>query len=365
MVCIAAFIILCILSVFVAILSIFRRDLGKKYWQTFKKAWGCVAKKVTLQKCETHFKEDIKNSILKKVIIKKPKLVKPISIGIEITAVLIVAITVWSLVTAVKSGLALWTLGTCDVVRPSACVIGAEICSIDQEEPKNPIEAVGRWFADWGEIFSAIPDKFRSWDVENFPLHGFFIGDISEDSVTTAIDILDPGCVVCLQSFKNQLSSSFFNDHKTLIVPFAIENPDGSYKFKNSGLIVRYLLAISDYGVLPPAHDVPLGLFPSATLSVEIIKRIFTTYNDDHIIYQTVFNELLDEAAAEALLQVWLSEFGYSDYQISEITNLAHSEAITDQMTENSQIIQNDIRARGIPTMIFDGRRHTGLFKAE
>ena len=84
MVCIVAFIILCLMSVIVAFLSIFRRDIGKRWWKTFKKAWGCVGKKVRLQKCETGFKEDIKNSILSKVIVKRPKLVKPISIGLEV-----------------------------------------------------------------------------------------------------------------------------------------------------------------------------------------------------------------------------------------------------------------------------------------
>jgi len=347
MVCIAAFIILCLLSVFVAILSIFRRDLGKKYWQTFKKAWGCVGKKITLQKCETHFKEDIKNSILKKVILKKPKLVKPISVGIEITAVLIVVITLWSLVVGVKSGLALWSLGTCDVVRPSACVLGAEICSIDQEEPKNPIEAIGRWFTDWGEIFSAIPDKFRSWDTADFQLHGFTANQSTNDQ-PPAIDILDPGCVVCLQSFKNQLSAGFFEDYQTLIVPFPIQNPDGSYKFKNSDVLVRYILATAQ---LNSEH------------AFKILEKLFTEYNENNIIYQTVFNDHLDESAAERLLQAWLSEFGLSIPEIARITFDANSKVIAQKMAENKDIIENQIRVRGIPTLIFNGKRHTGLFK--
>jgi hypothetical protein len=350
MVCIAAFIILCILSVFVAILSIFRRDLGKKYWATFKKAWGCIGKKVTLQKCETGFKDDIKNSILKKVIIKRPNLVKPISTGIEIAAVLIVVIAIWSLVEGAKAGLSLWSLGTCNVVQPSACVIGAEICSIDQEKPKNPIEAVGRWFTDWGVIFAAIPDKFRSWDTANFNLHGFPTHSFQE-AKPTAIDILDPGCVVCLQSYKNQQSSSFFNTHNTIIVPFAIQNPDGSYKFKNSGIIVRYLLASAQHNPVIPNF---------------ILNNIFTTYNENHIIYQTVFNDLVDETGAEQILQSWLATeyyFSLSTAEISDIVSKAHSDEITSQMIQNNDIIINDINVRGIPTTIFDGKRHTGLFK--
>ena len=61
MVCIAAFIILALIGVFVAVISIFKPKVGKAYWKMFKKAWGCLWKKVRLQKCETGFKEDVKN----------------------------------------------------------------------------------------------------------------------------------------------------------------------------------------------------------------------------------------------------------------------------------------------------------------
>ena len=90
MVCIAAFIILCLVGVFVAFLSIFRRDIGKKYWAVFKKAWGCVWKKVRLQKCETNFKDDVKNTLLSKIVLKHPQWVKPLGIAIETSAILIV-----------------------------------------------------------------------------------------------------------------------------------------------------------------------------------------------------------------------------------------------------------------------------------
>ena len=50
MVCVAAFIILSLLSIFVGFLSIFNKQLGQKYWTVFKKAWHCVFKKVRLQK---------------------------------------------------------------------------------------------------------------------------------------------------------------------------------------------------------------------------------------------------------------------------------------------------------------------------
>ena len=98
MVCVAAFIVLSLVGVFVAFLSIFKRDIGRKYWAVFKKSWGCVGKKVRLQKCETNFKDDVKNSLLSKVVLKHPKWVKPLGTAIEIFSVAIVFITIWSLV---------------------------------------------------------------------------------------------------------------------------------------------------------------------------------------------------------------------------------------------------------------------------
>lgn len=359
MVCIAAFIILCIISVFVAVLSIFRRDLGKKYWKTFKKAWACVGKKVTLQKCETGFKDDIKNSILSKVIVKKPKMVKPISIGIEVAAVLIVVITVWSLVTAVKSGLALWTLGTCDVTHPSACMLGAEVCSIDGDEPKNVVEHVGRWFTDWGEIFSAVPDKFRSWEASEFDLQG--VGMRPGEDAVEAFDIIDPGCIVCLQSYKNQQESGFFDKYNTVLVPYPIQNPDGSYKFSNSELITRYIFA-TDIKGLPESLKEAEG---QMEVGVNIFHKLFTEFNENHVIYQTVFNEYYNEDEARAQLEKWLKEMGFVESEIESIREISKSDEVTEKIAKNKDIVENVIHAKGIPTMIYDNKKHTGRYEAD
>ena len=84
MVCIAAFIILALIGVFVAGISIFKPKVGKAYLKALKKAWGCLWKKVRLQKCETGFKDDVKNTLLSRVMLKHPKWVKPLSIIIEV-----------------------------------------------------------------------------------------------------------------------------------------------------------------------------------------------------------------------------------------------------------------------------------------
>ncbi len=349
MVCIAAFIILALIGVFVAIISIFKPKVGKSYWKMFKKAWGCLWKKVRLQKCETGFKEDVKNTILSRVIVKHPKWVKPLSVIIEIISVVIVIVAVWAILTAIKSLLALWALGSCNVTKPSACSLGAEVCSIDESEPSNVFEATGRWFTEWGEIFEAIPDKFRSYDTKDYDFN--YISINGEDTnKTLAVDIFDPGCSVCMVSYRNQKSAGFFDEYEVRLVPFAIQDADNSYKFANSEIIVRYMFA---------AEQLQSGL------ALKIIDKIFTGKNSEGISYQNKFNDDYSRDEAVAKLEQWLTEFGLDSGEVAELREVANYPEITDKMTENRNIIENDLKVKGIPTMIYDGKKHTGLWKSE
>ena len=340
MVCIAAFIILAIVGVVVAFLSIFNRNLGKKYWKIFKKSFHCFGKRVRLQKCDTNFSEDVKTAVLKKVVIKKPKLVKPLSVALEIASFLIVVVTIWSLVEGVKAGLALWTLGTCNVSQPSNCALGADSCSIDEDNLN--------WFTEWGEIFSNIPDRLKSWNAEEY-INGndtlepaFIVGNLDAPA---ALSIVDPGCSVCMQSYKNIKNSDFLDTHKLAAVLYPIKNTDGSYRFKNSELITRYILSIDQ------------------NYAEKIINRIFTEYNANHINYQEVFNNQLDSDQANELLGNWLAEWGMDEASIKEIKANLYSEDITTKLEHNSNIINQQIRPKGIPTMIYDGKKHLGLYK--
>lgn len=347
MVCVAAFIILALIGVFVAVISIFRPKVGKAYLKMFKKAWGCLWKKVRLQKCETGFKDDVKNTILSRVIVKHPKWVKPLSVIIEILSVLIVIVAIWAILTAIKSLLALWALGTCNVTKPAACSLGAEVCSIDEEEPKNVFEATGRWFTEWGEIIEAIPDKFKTYNAEDYPFNYITINpDATEKPI--AVDILDPGCSVCLKSYLNQKSFGFFDQYEVRLVPFPIQDADGNYKFKNSGIIVRYMFAVEQL---------------KSGLARKILEHIFEDKDEDGLSYQTLFNEDYSEEEATAQLEVWLKESGLDDGAIKEIRKVASYPEITDKMNENRNIVEEQLKVKGIPTMIYDGKKYTGLFK--
>lgn len=350
MVCIAAFIILAIIGVFVAIISIFKPKIGKAYLKSMKKAWGCLWKKVRLQKCETGFKDDIKNSLLSRVMLKKPKLVKPLSITIEIVSVIIVVVAIWAILTAVKSLLALWALGSCNVTKPSACSLGSEICSIDESEPTNPIEGVGRWFTEWGEIFEAIPDKFKTYHAEDYDFSYILMDNHSSDEQKIAVDIFDPGCSVCMMSYRNQKETGFFDSYKVELVPFAIQGADNTYKFKNSEIIVRYMFAASEIN-------------PGAAL--DIIDHIFTQKNSEGVYYQNKFNEDYSQNQAIEKIEKWLKEFGLNDKEIKFIHEKAESAEVTEMMQKNRNIVENELKVKGIPTMIYDGVRHTGLYKKE
>ena len=361
MVGIAAFIVLALIGVFVAGISIFKPKIGKAYLKALKKAWGCLWKKVRLQKCETGFKDDVKNTLLSRVMLKHPGWVKPLSVIIEVLSIVIVAVTIWAILTAIKSLLALWVFGSCNVTTPSACSLNSDVgCSIDENEPSNAIEATGRWFTEWGEIFEAIPDKFKSYNADDYLFNYIDASGNVGEGLETAVDIFDPGCSACMQSYRNQKNAGFFDSYNVRLVPFAIQKPDGSYKFKNSEIIVRYMLA---------TEQVRSGT------SLGIIDRIFMNKNSKGKMYLQMFNgDAKDDDGqdisysheeAVAKIELWLREDGLGDDEIEEIRQIVNYPEISDKMSQNKEIVESQLHAKGIPTMIIDGKRHTGVWEVE
>lgn len=393
MVCIAAFIILCLISVFVGFLSIFNKTLGKKYWAVFKKAWHCVFKKVRLKKCDTNFKDDVKNTLLKRLVIKNPKLLKPASALIEILSVLIVFITIWSLVIAIKSLLALWVLGTCNVSQPSQCGLGAESCTIDQSEPTDLAGKIGRSFSEWGEIFSAIPDRLKTWDSRDYfttasvPLLNlnkeenqeiktkntenllkFYQNQATPDSSKVAIDIVDPGCVVCMQSYRNQKQSGFFDQYFTVANLYAIPKPDGGYKFANSKLVSDYIDSLIQLvkNQLQGNHQ-GIELEKFLRIPSKILDRLYSESKDNRN-YIEFFNYSYDQESALSELDSWSKEFGLSKVHRKKIVDKVRQQlSKPDEKTAYDQeiktLVEDKIKAKGIPVEIYDQKKHNGLFK--
>ncbi len=352
MVCIAAFIILCLLSVFFAIIAIFRRDIGQKYWKTFKKAWGCVFTRLKFQKCESSFKEDIKNSLLKKVVIKHPKAVKPLGIGIEVAAVLIVAITIWSLVVSIRAGLSLLVFGNCDITKPDACS-QSSVCVAAPVKQSFGQRFVG-WFTGWGDIFAAMPDRFRRYDANQFISSDMTFFRHNPDN-PSAIEIFDPGCDKCMAAFRSQLQNGFFDRHNTVMLPYPMF-ADGAYKYPSSGIISRYLLAAEEWALAQPAASAD-----NIPLNWRLLARLFSEYSSDGVTYQAIFNSFASEAEAAELLDQWLADFGLDSTAVAALRTNAHSDHITAKLAERKRLAEEGLNSHGlVPITIYNGRKHVG-----
>lgn len=351
MVCVAAFIILCLMGIVVAFISIFKKEVGRKYLAIFKKSWHCVFKKVRLQKCDTNFKDDVKNTILKKVILKKPKLVKPLSVLIEIVSILIVFITIWSIVISIKSLLALWVFGTCNVSKPSSCSLTSESCSIDADEPNNIFEQVGQSIGEWGEIFGGIPDRLKTWGENDFSEQEKLPILNPESNGNNAFDIMDPGCVVCATSYKNQMNSDFSKQYKTRLVIYPIQSANGEYRFKNSKIASQYIVSVI------------LNTEEEKYYTAKIIDRLFTGKDDKNVSYQTRLNNDWGENEVVEIFNTWLKDFGADEEELNRVNDNFNSSEVETYINKNKDIVDNKIHAKSIPTLIYNGKKHNGLYK--
>jgi hypothetical protein len=343
------------------------KKLTEPYWKMFKKAWYCVGRRVTFRACDSSFKDDIKNSVLSRLIIKHKKWVKPVSAAIEVAAVLIVVVAIWSLVEVGKAGLSLYVYGTCNVTQPEACILGEnEVCSTEQQSDKNAF--IG-WFEEWGDLFTTLPARIKTWDASEYkPDNASYYKDVEGGPV--ALDIFDPGCINCLKSFNNQLEDGFFDRYNTYLVPYVIKSNEGEdgYRFANSRLIASYILATREFSaekVLDSTH-----VMHSLTPEWYIVYRLFTEKDKElDIDYQSAFNGMkglsgtpYSPKKAEDTLREWLKTW-YSDETLDSITELAHSEKITEAIDTNRKLVDDTIQTKGIPTTIFDGKRHIGVYR--
>ena len=365
MICIAAFIILGLIGIFVAVLSIFKREIGRAYWRVFRKSLGCVSKKVRLQKCDTNFKDDVKNALFKKLVLRHPAWIKPLSAILEVLSVIFVAVFLWAVFTSIKSLLSLWALGTCNVDHPASCTLSSEACSLgDDEDTKNFWQKTGRWFTEWGDIFEAIPDRVKSWRAEDYSVDGLTYVDASVlddtksapvENAPLALDILEPGCSACMMSFRNQLESGFFETHRTVLMVYPIEISDGEYKFTNSDLFARFYYAAVLYDKDRPVDE-------RRHYDLKLINRLFTERTSKGIIYQGYLASLsADDAKAELIS--WLKDFGASDDEIAEIRRTRHSDEVATMLEAVKHIATDEVHIKGIPTLIYDGRKHLGLYE--
>jgi hypothetical protein len=354
MFCIAAFIVLAIISIF----SASHRKLAKK-------AWNCAFRRITFRPCDTTFKEEMKSKILSHVANKSPKLVKSADIGLEIASFALVILTIWSLFTALVAGLNLFVWGTCNPDQASSCSLGAETCSIDKAslslldytKQGKPYQWFINQAEDLGNTFANIPTRLQNWNAKDYLPQNVSYYNTYDSKKPTALEVIDPGCSVCAHLFRNIKSADFEDKYNLAYIAYPIKNPyeSGEYKFANSYTVTRYLEAIKMNelsGLKNPADW-------------QILDRIFTWKDNDGTSYQIKINTLMNQVQTESLIHSWLGNIGYNADQIKQIDGDATSQKVTDIINQNYQTVEKKIKTVKIPTIIFNDRRHDGLVNTQ
>ena len=349
MFCIAAFIILAIISIF-----------SVKYRKMAKQAWSCTLHRVTFRPCDTSFKEETKSKLLSHVANRTPKLVKLADFIIEFLSFVLVTLTIWSLYVAFMSLLNIFVWGTCNPSNGSSCSLTSETCSIDTARKDLwQLTVEGKpwqWFVDEanevGSTFANIPTRLKNWQATDYlPANATYYYEF-DSSKPTAVEVVDPGCSVCMRLFKNIKSADFESKYNLTFISYPIESTvkTGTYKFKNSYLITTYIEALK----LNPISNIKT---PTDWL---LIQKIFTAKDETGLSYQSKLNSLMTNEQAKSLIHEWLIEFGYDEAQIITIDNVAKSTKVAEIIKSNKKIVDDKIKTIKIPTIIFDGQRRDG-----
>jgi hypothetical protein len=350
MFCIAAFIVLAIISIFSA-----------RYRKLAKKAWGCTIRRVTFRPCDTSFKEETKSKLLSHVAKKTPSLVKTADVGIEIASFLLVILTIWSLFVVFESGLNLFVWGTCNPSDASSCSLSSETCSIDKvHKDLWTLTLEGKPF-DWfvneanslGNTIANIPTRLQTWDANKYLPENATYYLKKDSSKPTALEIIDPGCSVCAHLFKNIKEADFENKYNLSYIAYPIKNPniDGKYKFTNSYVVTSYLESIK----MNPLSNL------KTPADWQILERIFTWKDSSNTSYQIKINTILNQDQTKDLIRVWLKDIGYNPEQMAQIDAASTSQKVSDIIKHNQSIVDNEIKTVKIPTIIYGSHRHDGL----
>jgi hypothetical protein len=350
MFCIAAFIVLAVISIFSA-----------RYRKLAVKAWSCTARRVTLRPCDTSFKEETKNRLLSHVAKRTPRLVKSADIGIEVASFLLVILTIWSLATAIESGLNLFVWGTCSPSNASSCSLSSESCSINTVRKSLwELTTEGKpwvWFAneasDFGNTIANIPTRLQNWDATKYLPQNATYYNKFDSTKPTALEITDPGCVVCQHLFNNIKSAGFENKYNLTYIAYPIKNPDvpGKYKYANSYIVTQYLEAIKINPLKNLKHPADW----------QVLEKIYTGHDNNGLSYQTKINTMLDADQTINLISGWLKDMGYNSIQLKQIKMDANSQKVANIIKQNQAIVNNKIKTVKIPTLIFNGQQHGGL----
>ena len=86
--------------------------------------------------------------------------------------------------------------------------------------------------------------------------------------------------------------------------------------------------------------------------------KIIPGYYGEHAICRKLTTE---EAIAK--IESWLDSDSGDHDLTRKIRGIVNSPEITDKMNHNREIVENQLKVKGIPTIIIDGKKETGLWK--
>ena len=357
MFCIASFIVLLVLSA-----------VSAKYRPLLKKGWHCVSRRVTFRPCDTTFREEVKTTLLARVAVSRPRLVKPLSGLIEVGAWTMVVSMVVTAYVVVIGGLNLLAFGTCNRHAPESCDFGAAACGIAVEEPTfwgslTQGDVIGAFRNEWnavGDIVAALPNRFRNWDVANYttPYASFNGGYVPGRPM--ALEVIDPGCGFCAQLYANMMEAGFSDSYNVTYVLFPITR-DGGFEFANSMLTAQYLTAVQIV-----EREANNGQPVDNPTDWYMLQQIFVGPPGAPVGRQLWLNEMATPDQAVDQFHEWMLSNGMSPEQVQLVDELANSQRVADLLERSREIVTNEIRTVHIPTLIVDGHRlQRGLVSVE
>lgn len=353
MFCIAAFIVFLILGIFSA-----------RYRKLAKKAWVCVARKMTFRPCEIGFKEEAKNMLIGSLILTRPKLAKFLDRWIEALATLFVALSLWSLLIVFQSGLNLFVYDTCTPQNAESCSLSGEACGVTSGrqtffEAVKALEVFGWTVSEvsfFADTVSRIPDRFKDWKPEEYIDETATYYQPYDSQKPTALEVIDPGCKFCSKLFGNIKAAGFEEKYNLTYIPYAIpsETAASGYKFPHSSLVISYLEAVK---IIPLDSEIPADW--------QILEKLFTGKASNGSSYQEQFNLLYSRQEAEEILIGWLREMGYDEERIGKIRVATRGDTVKQRIEKQKEIVEERIRTIKIPTIMFDGRRYDRVIGEE
>lgn len=352
MLCILAFVLFLI---FFPILGFF-----PEYRRLFRRSWECVFKKVTFKPCDINLGEELKNKFLGKLFFAAPSLAKFLDKTFAFWALLFVALNIWSLVYASVSLLNLWVYDTCDAVSGESCALGGQACGVatnqltfSQAWQQNEL---GTWvtqpFTTFADTVSKVPDRLKTWEAKDYvgPTATYYRP--YDNSLPVAVEMIDPGCQFCKKLFQNIKESKFYERYNLTYVLYPIPDTTTStgYKFQGSKTISQYLEATKKY----PLQDAEVPA------DWQVLAYFFTEPG-----VQDTFNLTLSKSEIPTEIEKILEKIGYNQAEIQKIREYSKSQEVADSLEKQKNIVENQVKTRRIPTILFGGRRYDRVVDVE